>query len=158
MGSQVGWVCSFCSFSQAPWGKPATLSHTLLAPTLSHSSLNPSTSSSRSPPPAFVICSCFPAGSDNESDEEVPGKKSFSAQVSCCPPPPLPGNGSVLCSARLDRFPCRGKTSECQLVPVYWSICPTTGWSGPLAHPVPEDTGTASPADHRKYVGSGAPA
>lgn len=32
----------------------------------------------------------FSAGSDNESDEEVAGKKSFSAQVFGCPPPPCP--------------------------------------------------------------------
>ena len=93
-----------------------------------------------SPPESF-------AGSDNESDEEVTGKKSFSAQVFLCPPLPSPWNGSVLGS------PTEGRPwPECKLGTLYWSICPATGCSGPLTCPMPGDSGTAG---NRKHAGPG---
>lgn len=142
-GSQVGRVCSFCS-SQAPWGKPATLSHKLSPHILAlicephHLLLSLST-------PCHLLL--FSTGSDNESDEEVTGKKSFSAQVFLCPPLPSPWNGSVLGS------PTEGRPwPECKLGTLYWSICPATGCSGPLTCPMPGDSGTAG---NRKHAGPG---
>lgn len=63
MRNGVGWVCSFYSFYQAPWGKPATLSHTLLSPTSLHShTRTPLPPHTVSPPLAIVICACFLQG------------------------------------------------------------------------------------------------
>lgn len=50
-------------------------------------------SSSYLPTPSHCHRCLFSAGSDNESDEDVVGKKSFSAQVFGCPPPPCPQTG-----------------------------------------------------------------
>lgn len=121
MGSQVGWVCSFCSCSLAPLGKPATLSHTLLAPTLLHSSLNPSTSSSRSPPPAIVICSCFPQGLTTNPMRKSLGRKVSLPRYLAAHLHPRLGTGRH-CALPGEERP----RPECQLVPVYWSICLTT--------------------------------
>lgn len=110
----VGWVCSFYSFYQAPWGKPTTLSHTLLSPTSLHSHTRTPLPPHTLPTPCHCHLCLFSAGSDNESDEEVAGKKSFSAQVfACLSPTPALGMGAWRrASAGVTRggqgFPSRG--------------------------------------------------
>lgn len=62
---------------QVPRGKPAALSHTPSTPAALRSQRLPHSL----PTPCHCQRRVFSAGSDNESDEEVTGKKSFSAQV-----------------------------------------------------------------------------
>lgn len=87
----VGWVYSVPSFSSL--GKVSTP-----LPFYPPAVLYPATSPQSVPTPSCCHLYLFSAGSDNESDEDV-GKKSFSAQVfGCLPPPDLwsghPGEGA----------------------------------------------------------------
>ena len=77
----------------APWRKRAALSHTQSYPPTHHCICTPIPHPHPfSPPLPVVLHACFSAGSDNESDDEIVGKKSFSAQVFGCLP--LPGVGT----------------------------------------------------------------
>uniref|UniRef100_A0AAA9RUL3 StAR-related lipid transfer protein 3 n=1 Tax=Bos taurus TaxID=9913 RepID=A0AAA9RUL3_BOVIN len=65
----------------APWRKRAALSHTQSYPPTHHCTCTPIPHPHPfSPPLPVVLHACFSAGSDNESDDEIVGKKSFSAQ------------------------------------------------------------------------------
>lgn len=85
------WLGLFFLFVSAPRGKRAALCHTRFhTPTplpLYPDHHPPDPAAPLSPPLPIVLC-LFSAGSDNESDEEVVGKKGFSAQVSGCLPRP----------------------------------------------------------------------
>lgn len=68
------------------------LTHTILSPhTPLHLHPSPSPPHPFSPPLPMFPRACFSTGSDNESDEEIVGKKSFSAQVFGCLPLPRVG-------------------------------------------------------------------
>lgn len=141
MGSQVGWACSFCSFSGSLGKASNPLPHTF-SPHLLALICEPHHLLHSLPSPCHLLL--FSTGSDSESDEEVTGKKSFSAQVFLCPTLGIMGQ----CWAFLGwtDFPAEGRPRpECKLVTVYWSVCPATGRSGPLTCPVPGgDSGTAA--------------
>lgn len=123
MGSQVGWVCSFCSFSGSLGKASNPLPHTF-SPHIPALIYEPHHLLLPLPTPCHLLL--FSTGSDNESDEEVTGKKSFSAQVFLCPPLPHPWTGSVL-GSRTEGRPWL----ECKLgtlleyLPCPWLVRPT---------------------------------
>lgn len=141
MGSQVGWVCSFCSFSGSLGKASNPLPHTS-SPHILALICEPHHLPLSLPTPCHLLL--FSTGSDNESDEEVTGKKSFSAQVFLCPPLPYLWNGSVL------GCPTEGRPwPECKPVTLCWRFCPATGC------PVPGDSGiAANSTGHRKHAGA----
>lgn len=84
-------MCSFCAFSQLPGESEQPSPTRFYPPHIIALVPKPHQLPALSPPLPIVIRACFPTGSDSESDEEVVGKKSFSAQVFGCLPPPRVG-------------------------------------------------------------------
>lgn len=142
------------------------LPHTISSPyTPLHLYPNPSPPLPSSPPLPIVPHACFSAGSDNESDEEIVGKKSFSAQVFGCLP--LPGVGTPERSQHWARpggqgLPRGGETlgslRACQCP----SECLAHRQSGPVVSFLPGPRGnnysTWSPGAHRVQETSPDPA
>jgi hypothetical protein len=71
----LGRLGLFFLFCQAPWGKPATLSHASLAPHPCTRIPEPTTSYTLSSPLAIVICACFLQGLTMNQMRKSQGRK-----------------------------------------------------------------------------------
>lgn len=90
------------------------------------------------PLPAIVICSCFPQGLTMNQMRKSLGRKVSLPRYFTAHLHPTLEMGRCCALPGWTDLPAEEKPwSKCQLVPVCWIICPTTGWSGPLTCPMP---------------------